>query len=140
MAINGLSKICVRGFGVQISDDSSYSKHISAIVRTYFKLKQFNNSFVCRESRFIIFMYTTYIQPHNRIQHPNMVSSFVERHKYCRACSPKKITKFVPSMVWNTWIGYRDSQLQTQESQITHFDLPLVFNSWSDRHELRKYI
>ena len=65
--INGSSipdKPIIRDLGVLLDEKLLCRNHISAIVRTaYFRLKQFNNTFECREMEFLVFMFTTYIRP-----------------------------------------------------------------------------
>ena len=57
-------KSTIRDLGVLVDEKLLGRNHISAITRSaYFRIKQFNMTFECRERDFLVFIFTTYIRP-----------------------------------------------------------------------------
>ena len=121
-------KQTVRDLGIQIGEQLSFKAHIASIVRTaYFRLKQFNDTFECRDRDFLKFMYTTYIRPilesNTQIWSPYLLCDIDSLERV-----QKRFTKSLPGL---RNVEYRQRlatlNLDSLESRRIFFDLTLLF-------------
>jgi len=126
-----------RDLGIRISDDLSVHKHCANIVRTcFFRLKQFNDTFVCKDRLFQVFLYKTYIRPlleHNTpVWTPHLIGDIdsIERVQ-------KRFTKRLPGL-YNTPYRERLSILDIESLEYRRivFDLILMYKIVNDLIDL----
>ena len=131
-------KQVVRDLGILIGPNLSFSKHVANIVRTaYYRIKQFDLTFTCRDRDFLIFMYITYIRPilesNTQVWAPYHLKDIDELERV-----QKCFTRSIPGLC-NTPYPQRLKilGLDSLEARRIHFDLVLVFKIINDLIDLK---
>ena len=91
-------KSSYKDLGVTISSDLSFSKHYDNICKVaYFRMKQIDLSFACKEVPFRLFMYLTYIRPiletSSQVWSPYLIQDIDKIEKVQR-----RFTKYLPGL------------------------------------------
>ena len=114
--------------GIHIAEDLTVRMHCAVITQTaYFRLKQFNITFICKDHNFQLFMFKTYIRPllesNTQLWSPYLLQDIdmVERVQ-------RRFTKSLPGMRNVSYLDRLETlQLESLESRRIYFDLLFLF-------------
>ena len=117
-----------KDLGIMVSSDLSVHSHCSKIARSaFYRLRQFKQTFLCRDVTFRIFLYTTYLRP-------LVESNTPVWNPYCKCDIDKienfqrKFTKGLPGLRNMTYMERLNAtKLDSLEVRRIHFDLILLF-------------
>ena len=117
-----------RDLGFYITDDLSFHKHISNIVRSSsYRLKQFRLSFESRDRDFLVFLYSTYIRPilesGTVLWSPHYLGQ-IDRIENVQ----RQFTKYLPGLYHTSYLERLNVlALDSLEARRIYFDLIMVY-------------